>query len=203
MALSGSINRVIIQDMMNDRILQKWEGDSFISSIVLSENKKYAAICRSIGYNNRPNKDKLIIFDLAEKKVIYSETFTCVGVSLALTQDGSKLAVEHSYLINPTDRRYSARMLIFNTQPPYDKKYFDVEASSRAAVFSPDDSLLAVSCYESDICFFDAITNNQVYELKAHPQITNIAFSQDGKFIATSSDWALISVWAIPPFQNK
>lgn len=203
MALSPNINRAVIQDRSNDHVLQKWEGETFISSLVFSANGRYAALCRSIGYNNRPNKDKLVIFDMVDKKVIYNQTFTCVGAKLALNHDGSKIAVEHSYLKNPTDRRYSTRLLIFNTQPPYDKKSIELETStsSRAVAFSPDDSLLAVACYESDVCFFDVATNNQIFQLKAHPQITNLAFSLDGNLLATSSDWPLISVWAIPPLE--
>jgi len=203
MALSPSIVRPVILDMTNDQILQKWEGATFISPLVFSENGKYAAFCRNIGYNNRPNKDKLIIFDLTEKKIIYNETFTCSGVSLAITQDGTKLAIEHYYLKNPTDARYSLRFVIFNTLPPYDKKYLEIESSSRAAVFSPDNSLLAIACGESDICFFDVATNNKIYQLKAHSHITNLAFSPDGNSLATSSDWGLVSLWAVPPFVNN
>jgi WD40 repeat protein len=201
MALSPSITKAVIQDTSNDRVLQKWEGETFISSLVFSANGRYAALCRSIGYNNRPNKDKLVIFDMVDKKVIYNQTFTCVGVSLAFNHDGNKLAVEHSYLKNPTDRRYSTQLLIFNTQPPYDKKSIEVEASSRAAAFSPDDSLLAVACHESDVCFFDVTTDVLTFQLKVQPQITAIAFSPDGKLMAASSDWALMSVWAIPPLE--
>ena len=202
MALSTNINRVVIHDMTTDGILQKWEGETFLSSYAFSENGKYAAFCRSIGYNTRPNKDKLILFDLAEKKIIYNETFTCSGVSLALSQNGNKLAVQQSYLKNPTDQRYSVRVLIMNTLPPYDKQYVDLEAASRAIVFSPDDSLLAVACAETDICFFDVATKNQVYQLKANSQITNLAFSPNGNFLAASSNWGLISLWAVPPFEN-
>jgi WD40 repeat protein len=188
--------------MSSDHVLQKWEGETYLASVVFSGNGKYAAFCRLKGYNTRPNKDKLTILDLSKKTVIYDETFTCSGVSLALNHDGNVLAVEHNYLKNPTDRRYSVRLLTFNTQLPYDKKYIELEAASRAIAWSPDDSLLAVACHESDICFFDVVTNNQVHQIKAHSEITNIAFSPDGKFLATSSNWGLISVWAILPFSN-
>jgi WD40 repeat protein len=201
MYLSTTANRVVIQDLSNDRLLQKWEGKTFIQSVVFSGDGRYAAFCRILGYNNRPNKDKLMIFDMVDKKVVYNQTFTCGGVSLAFNHDGSKLAVEHYYLKKPTDRRYSTELLVFNTQPPYDKKTVEVETSSSAVAFSPDDSLLAVACHESDICFFDAATNTQIFQLQANPQISTIAFSPDGKLMAASSDWALLSVWAIHPLE--
>jgi WD40 repeat protein len=90
-----------------------------------------------------------------------------------------------------------------NTLPPYDKQYVDLEGLSRAVSFSPDDLLLAAACNESDICFFDGVTNTQLFQLKAHSQITNIAFSPEGNFLATSSEWGLISVWALPAFKTQ
>jgi WD40 repeat protein len=203
MALSPSLNRAVIQDLESNQTVQKWEGDTFISSLALSANGKYAALCHSIGYSNRSNKDKLIIFDLTEKKIIYNEAFTCSGVSLAFNHDGSKLALEHFYLRNPTDSRYSLRLLTMNPLPPYDKQYVDLEGLSRAVSFSPDDSLLAAACNESDICFFDGVTNTQIFQLKAHSQITNIAFSPEGNYLAASSDWGLISVWAVSAFKTQ
>lgn len=192
--LSVSASRVVIQDMTNDRILEKWEGETFLSSIVISENKKFAALCRTIGYTNRPNKDKLLIFDLSEKRTIYNTDFTCGGAVLGITDDGSKLATEYYYLRNPSDQLYSTTTMTLNTTAPYEKQHFDIESTSRAVAFSPDASLLVIACSESEICFLDPSDGKEIFRLKAHSGITNLAFSKDGSTLATSSDWGLIRV---------
>ena len=199
--ITSRTNRVIIQDMKNDRILEKWEGETYLSSIVFSENKKLAGICQKNGYNNNPNADRLLIFDLSEKRVAYKMDFTCGGAALGLSDDGRKLAVEYSYLPNSTAATYATRVMVLNTTSPNEKQYFDLDSFFfKAVAFSPDGSILAVVCGGSEICFYDVTTANKIYQLKAHSYITNLAFSKDGSLLATSSNWGLISLWAVPPF---
>jgi hypothetical protein len=197
-------NRIIIQDMQNDRVLEKWEGETFLSSIVFSENAKFAALCRTVGYTNRPNKDRLVIFDLSEKRTVFNTEFTCSGTALGMSDDGSKLAVEH-YLYNPTtDQLYSTRAVILNTASPFEKQYLEFDTLfSYATAFSPDGSMLAVSCSKHEICFLDPSDGREIYRMKAHSGISNLAFSKDGSVLATSSNWGLISLWAVPPFTNN
>lgn len=202
-ALSMRANRVIIQDMTNDHLLEKWEGETFLDSIVFSENKKFAALCRTIGYTNSPNKDKLVIFDLSEKRTKYNSEFTCSGTALSISSDGSKLAAEHRYLPNATT--LITRVTILNTSPPYETKHLDFESwfYPYATAFSPDGSMLAAGCSNNDICFLDPSDGREIYRTKAHSGISNMAFSKDGSVLATSSNWGLISLWAVPPFTSN
>lgn len=205
-ALSMSINRVVIQDMTNDRILEKWEGETSIDSIVFSENNRSAALCRTVGnYSNPqdPYKDRLVIFDLSEKRTIYNTEFNCTA-ALDLSDDGSKLAIEHHYVRSPNDGLFYSGTTILNTTPPYEKKLveFDSFLFPYAVAFSPDGSVLAIGCGGIEICFFDASGDNEIYRLKAHSGVTDLAFSPDGSLLATSSDWGLISLWAVPPFTS-
>jgi hypothetical protein len=202
-ALSGRANRVIIQDMKNDHILEKWEGETFISSIVFSENNKFAGLCHTIGYTSGPNKDRLVIFDLSEKRTMYNTESTCSGAALSIKDDGSRLAIEY-YLYNPTDQLYSTRIMILNTTSPFEKQYFDFDTLfSYATAFSPDGSMLAAVCSKNEICFLDSSDGREIYRMKAHSGISNLAFSKDGSMLATSSNWGLISLWAVPPFTNN
>jgi WD40 repeat protein len=202
-ALTPSVIRSVIQDMERNRVLAEYKGETFISSLVFSQNKNYAAFCRSIGYNSRLNKDKLIVFDLVGKKIIYNQTSSCGYAALALSKDGSKLAIQFPYLKNPTDRRYSGKLQIFNTQPPYDRQDADVDAPQYAIAFSPDDSLLAVTCGQRDVCFFDVANTSMIYQLEAHSQINSLAFSPDGSILSMYSNWGMNSFWAIPPFEIR
>jgi WD40 repeat protein len=202
-ALTPSVIKTVIQDMERNRVLAEYKGETFISSLVFSPNKNYAAFCRSIGYNTRLNKDKLIVFDLVGKKIVYNQTSSCGYAALALSQDGSQLAIQLPYLKNSTDRRNSGKLQIFNTQPPYDKQEVDVDAPQYAIAFSPDDSLLAVSCGERDVCFFEVATNSMIHQLEGHSQLISLAFSPDGSILSMYSNWGLNSLWAIPPFENR
>jgi WD40 repeat protein len=192
-ALSMRANRVIIQDMKNDRILEKWEGETFLSSIAFAENKKFGALCRAIGYTSNPNKDRLVIFDLSEKRTVYNTEFTCGSIGFSFTNDGSKVAIA----------QYYSKVILLNTSLPFEKQNINIDASSSAVAFSPDGFMLAVGCNDSEICFLDSSDGKEVFRLKAHSSITNLAFSKDGSLLATSSDWGLISLWAVPPFTNN
>jgi hypothetical protein len=189
--------------MKNDRILQKWEGETYLSSIVFSENNKFAGICRKISYTNNPNVDRLVIFDLLKKRTTHDADFTCSGTALAVSSDGDKLTAEHRYLSDSIN--LITRVTTLNTTPPYERKYFDFDSwfYPYAVTLSPDGSMLAAGCSKNEICFLDPSDGREIYRLKAHSKITSLAFSKDGSVLAASSNWGLISVWAIPPFTSN
>jgi hypothetical protein len=47
------------------------------------------------------------------------DSFTCSGVSMAFTQDGSRLAIASYYLRDPKDTSYSSRVILLDPQSPY------------------------------------------------------------------------------------
>ena len=202
-SLSDKADRVIIQDMKNDRILEKWEGQTYISSLAISENSRYATLCRTIGnYNDGTDKDRLVIFDLSEKRTAYNTDFNCSGTTLALSSDGAKLVSEYGK--GATSATAITRVMLLNTTPPYETKYFDFDSwfYPYTAVFSPDSSMLAVGCSKNEICFLDPSDGREIYRMNAHSGISNLAFSKDGSVLATSSSQGLISLWAVPPFTS-
>lgn len=194
-------SKSIIQDINNDKVLEQWEGTARLSLIAISENNKIAGICINVGNTNAPNIDRLVLFDLLEKRTVYSADSTCG--TLNISSDGSRLALVHNYL-KPTDQYFSLRTLLLDTTTPYEKKYlnFDSWFYPNAAAFSPDGSMLVVGCSDNEICFFDLSDNSEIYRLKAHSGIASLAFSPDGSLLATSSNWGLISLWAVPPFTS-
>lgn len=202
--VGGNSNRVIIQDMTNDHILEKWEGVTFLDSIAFSENNKFVGMCRKItNVFNGPQKiDRLVIFNLSEKRTVYNAEFICSGNALALSSDGAKFVSENRYLLTPTT--LITRAMILNTAPPYETKYIDFASwfYPYAAVFSPDDSMLVVGCSDNEICFLDPSDGREIHRLITHSGISNLAFSKDGSVLATSSNWGLISLWAVPPFTS-
>jgi hypothetical protein len=201
--LSTNINRIVIQDITNKDILAQWEGETFVSAFAFSESKDFVGLCRKIGYTNRPNGDKLTIFSPTEKRVVYNMDFTCSGTTLALSNDGSKLAAEYYYMADAATTK--VRVSVLNTMPPYKREMFDLNSSfsQYALAFTPDDTMLAVGCGGIEICFLDPVTGNVIQRFNAHSQITNLAFSKDGSLFAAASSWNLISLWAVPPFINN
>ena len=198
--------RILIEDVESGDIITKWEGQTAISSIAFSEDGKLAALCRSIGFSTyRPNDmDQLLIFDLMQRKTIFSMDFTCRGDTvMALTADGSKLAVQYHYWNNPTDAVWSIRTMILNTSGSFERKHLDIESTSQGVAFSPDDSILAIACGDASTCFLDPSDGSEIYRLQAHSGLTDLAFSKDGSLLAASSQWGLVGVWGIPPFSPK
>lgn len=203
-ALDVNNNREVIQDMENDHILNKFEGYTYFAPIAFSENKKFAAICQKVTYSGTPSIDKLIIFDLTKKAIVHSTNFTCdtTGGSLSLSADGSKLAAE--YVSSFNGDTVNRQVLLLDIANGFTSQRFDVEAhQASATAYTPDGKMLAVMCTDDTVCFLDASNGQEMGRLKAHSGITHIALSKDGKLMATSSDWGLISLWAIPPFTNK
>ncbi len=185
--------------MKTGRIIEKWSGPTWLNSVVVSKNNKFAGICRKIGNNNNENVDKLIIFDLSKKRTAFSTNFTCSGAALAISDDGSKLAVEYFF-----DNQYYTKITLFNTADPFGKQSINFETwfYPHAVAFSPDGSVLAAGCSMNEICFLDSSDGREIYRMKAHSGISALAFSQDGTLLAASSNWGLISLWAVPPFTN-
>ncbi len=199
--LTPNFAHSVIYDMEKDRVVYKWEN-AYIKSIAIAKQANYAALCLFFGNSNWPNKDKLVIVDLVNKKIVYSQTFTCHGAKVALSSDGNRVAVQYHYLRNPTDALYSTKAMILETGSPYNskKRTDDLATGPHGIAFLPDDSAFAVVCNENQICFFDVTTLDKIHQIRAHSHIDSLAFSPDGKYLATLSAWGLISLWAVPPF---
>lgn len=198
--LGGSPNsKVVIQDMENDRVIAEWEGKTYLSSIVFSQNNKMAAICRKKGNTfSWTYADSLILLDLTQKTITYSMPFDCWG-GFALSNDGNKLITEHRSA-NPDNT--GATISVIDTLPPYQSNKFEIETTSyRYAVgFSPDNKMIVATCYDDNLCFLDVSSGSIIYQMKTYSGINGIAFSPNGSMMATSASWGVISLWAIPPF---
>lgn len=198
-SLNPSKSKIIIEDMESKNVIVKWEGQNSIGKVAFSNDKKLAAICINQGADNTPYSDSLQLLDTTQRKFVYGVNFTCPDTALAFSADGSKLAAEFTYRFAKDD--YS-RVQIINTAQPFESKRFDIEASSYAVGFSPDNKMLAVSCYTASICFLDPTDGKEIYRIDNKPDVTGITFSKDGSLVATSSRWGLVGIWAIPPFAN-
>jgi WD40 repeat protein len=198
-ALNNEQTRIQIKDLESGDVVTKWEGQNYLESIVFSEDKKTAAICRSIGI--RSDQGQLVLFDLVQRKTIFSMDVICG--SIALTSNASKLAMEHHYQSDPSTGTYSIETLLLDGSGSFARKRLDIKSSSTAAAFSPDGSILAVACGKSEICFLNPSDGTEIHKLQAHSNLTNLAFSKDGSLLAAASQWGLISVWALPPFHPE
>jgi WD40 repeat protein len=204
-ALNANINKEVIQDMETNEVIEKVEGETFFSSIVFSDNTRYAAVCQKISYSYGPLIDRLMIFDLTQKKVVYKTEFACsnAGRDITLSNDGNKLAAQYVYRLS--GNTLYLRVLLLDISKGFKSQYFDVETSRRglATAFTPDGTTLVTMCKDNMICFLNSSTGKEIYRLEAHSGITHIAFNKDDTIMATSSDWGLITLWAVPPFVNE
>ncbi|MBN1901526.1 PD40 domain-containing protein [Candidatus Sumerlaeota bacterium] len=70
--------------------------------------------------------------------------------------------------------------------------------------FSPDGNLIAVSGLHPHVEIFDVKTGNKITEFKAHDKrVYAIAFSPDGKKLATGSDDTTIKIWDMTELDKK
>lgn len=188
-AQSGFYNKIIVMEMRSNKVIKNWEGQYLIDKVVFSSDNKYLALCLKQEITNKPYNDKLVLLDTAQKKIVSQTTITCSNSALAFSPDGTKLAAE-SY----------NKIIVLDLLSSYKVTSFDIEASNYAIGFSPDNKILLASCFVDSICFLDVIDGKEIHRINNMYGVSGIAFSKDETLMALSTNWGLISVWAIPPF---
>lgn len=192
-------------DLKTGEIIQKWEKRRLRASSFSDENT-VAALCldtADFGITFFNNKPKLILIDLFESESIYEENITCSGLALSHSNENRKIAISYDTL--PSGSQFlKSLLLIMNFDTHDERQKIDVgcDRNISALAYSPDDSMLVVSCSygnsDGSIYFLNAIDGTEIQHIEGYSGINSLAFSPDGKMLAVSFGGGIISVLAVP-----
>jgi WD40 repeat protein len=192
-------------DLETGELINKWELRAPNTS-AFSEDNNVAAICLDLtgyGVSYFNNVGKLSFIDLVEGKIVYEETFTCSGLALSHSAENRQIAISYETL-PPGSQYLKSLLLIMNFNTYDERKKIDVgcDRSISSLAYSPDDSILVVSCSygssDGSIHFLNASDGTEIQNIEGYPGINSLAFSPDGKLLALSFGGGLISILAVP-----
>ncbi len=136
---------------------------------------KAAAVVELRGEGGTARAPRIVLWDVAARRLLRSKATTTVGCRLAFSPDGTRLAVGH-------DRGFS----ILETGTLTSQ--MEVRLDSATGInFSPDGRILAVHTITGQVQLWSMLSNRILAELK-HPDQSNrnlVEFSQDGRTLAS------------------
>ena len=195
-------SKLYIRDTEQEETIMEWEGEGVgTNDVVFSEDGSYATFCVTRSLSTALLEDKLYVLDLSQKKVIYSESFTCGG-PITMTRDGNQLAINFFYLKNAGDTVFSSKIMVMDTSNAFTKIYFDLDADCwylSSIAYSNDGSYLVAACINGSIRFINPNDGVEIHRIYAYPGVTDINLSADENMLALSSWTGVVSIWAIPP----
>jgi len=198
---TSNVSKSYIRDVEKNRVINEWAG--YIYRVVISPDKRLAAFF--VWHNP---KAELVIFDLAEKQVLFRETFSWASgwySALSFSPDSQRVVYSAVTLEDkPTalnDQIYP--IYIMNINSPDNRTRYELK-TDRSGIFaleySADGSFIATSHSNGKISILDIRNGEIVFEWLAHPaSITSLSFSSDGKLLASSAESGFISIWGIWP----
>jgi WD40 repeat protein/serine/threonine protein kinase len=109
-----------------------------------------------------------------------------VGMSLAYSHDGSRLA-------------YSSNQVVIISIPELTpERELEGSRDSDCITFSPDDSLLATGHGDGEIRLWDVATGQQRFELNGHESgLEDLAFSPDGMTLISAGGDGTVRLWSV------
>lgn len=105
----------------------------------------------------------------------------------------------------------NGRVVLWRADSAEVPRSFDLGSLVNALAFSPDATLLAVATDEPEVTIWDVARANRVLDLAGRHRdfVRDVAFSADGRQIATASEDGLVIVWsldagqpAFPPLEH-
>lgn len=135
--------------------------------------------------------DRVLFFDLAGEDPV--EGLPVSGMStierLAFLAGETRLVVSDNWAFQ-----------VWNVNPP--EMLYSIKEQSQNLVASPDGQLLAASDTQGNIILRRAENGEQLAVLRGHRDgINQLAFSRDGKFLASASRDGTVMIWGVMPSQ--
>lgn len=191
-------------DLKTGNIIKRWELKN-VGSTSFSEDNTAAAICLNMaqyGMNFFTNKTRLVLIDLANKKVDYEENIPCDELALSHSAEQRQIAISYKILTAESQLKSLLLFMNFNTNDGRIKIDAGCDRSISSLAYSPDDSILVVACAYGDmdgtIHFINPSDGTKIHSIEGYPGITNVAFSPDGKFLGVAFGGGIMSVLGVP-----
>jgi WD40 repeat protein len=186
-----------VMDMETNRNLQTWPNMTLPDNqFTYSHDGKLAAF-----FLNAFNGTQMIVYDLANQRTIYwafKPYMNVYGADFSL--DGKYLA-HFFYGENDTNPDFFYIMDVTN---PYRATRFSFQRIPgqwpTAISYSPLGTTIAIGFSGGITCMFDSAKGTMLNEWQSNnTQIKALAFTPDGKFLATASEEGAIRLWGIYP----
>jgi WD40 repeat protein len=163
-------------------------GTSFISRVAFSPDGKWLAVSKTYGAGGGEVDHTIQLWDVVKgfKKFIL-EGHTDAANDVAFSADGTLLAsVSLDMTIRLWDVETGKQESIIETKP---------QCTPSSVAFALDSTTIAVGCYEVGIQLWDVKVGKQLKTL-ADPNSYSVAFTPDGKLIASGSD-NMVRLWDV------
>ncbi len=166
-------------------------GKGWVTDWVFSPDGSHLAVASSIGiwlYETTTYREVALITEHAVVDVI------------KFSPDGKTIAGANLYPLNPN----SQFVRFWDAETGRHKHTVNHTPSVVSMAFSPDSTLLATGCGDSNVRFWDAETGRHTQTLTGHTdRVLSVAFSPDGKTLASRSQDRTLRLWDAETGRHK
>jgi WD40 repeat protein len=179
--------------------LELWYGEDYKPLGLLFGN---ANSLSSMAFS--PNGERLFT---AYTSPLYQDNYidfwdVSTWIQTGLLQTGTVLQIglsQDSTLLATTPGRYSIRVWDLDESIWLPNIYTSFTGAVNKTAFSPTELKLATGHYDGIIAIWDMETGELLHELKSDGVVESLAFSQDGRLLATGNSYenGIISIWDV------
>lgn len=195
-----SPNGDMVATITNDGILSLWDSDLEVEIALLSDTTNFKkSYFKDVAFSPKSNfiaavdwMGSVFIWDLHTLQKVQSIMTTTSFVSVSFSFDETMIAT----IPVTTDC-----VVLWDWQNVHEKAVFEAAdvVGLKDVIFSRDDKFIAASSYYGDVVIWDLPSNEILNVISvSRDEVTDMAFSADGEFIATAVQnevywWSVIS----------
>ncbi len=196
-SLGSGLSTIQIRDLGTNRVVYSEDTTGGIERVQFTPDSLRMAVTIANPGNSHP---QILVYDVTTNAVIFRLPAQALhrGESAVLSDNGEWLAF---YLQISTSYKWSG-IKIFDPLHQRELASFegDIKSIGNPMIFSPDSSLLATIDNQGSVLLIDASTGQVLHSWVAHSDgVTNLAFSPDGRLLATTGMDGFVRIWGIWP----